>query len=367
MRGCCVFNYNPLYRFPIYDEIGKKFEFDIYIGDSIFEQLKSFDVNKLTGFKGWLHAKKIFNSRFIFHTGLKPLFNSDYDTYIVSADSTLLVVWLLLLYAKLFKKRIYLWGHGLKKSVQRPLTRLIYKAFYKSATGVFLYNNYNVKNMLELGCKKERLFVIHNSLDSHLHDSIYIQLKPSNIYRDHFNNDAPNIVFIGRIQKRMKVDQLVSAVRLLKQRGFKVNLTLIGPVIDDSFSGVEESERNNVWIYGACYDEKMTSQLLYDADLCVAPGTVGLTAIHSLSFGTPVITHDNYSELGPEFEAIHDNLTGSFFHQDDITDLAEKMLIWLKTDSVSREEVRKCARQEIINNWHVDAQIRVLTKALEIL
>lgn len=41
-----------------------------------------------------------------------------------------------------------------------------------------------------------------------------------------------------------------------------------------------------VWFYGACYNEKELSSLIYNADLCVAPGNIGLTAMHSMVFGT---------------------------------------------------------------------------------
>ena len=41
---------------------------------------------------------------------------------------------------------------------------------------------------------------------------------------------------------------------------------------------------------GAVFDES-NSELIYHSDLCVSPGNVGLTAIHSLTYGVPVATH----------------------------------------------------------------------------
>ena len=55
------------------------------------------------------------------------------------------------------------------------------------------------------------------------------------------------------------------------------------------------------WFYGACYDDVQTAQLIYDADICVSPGNVGLTAMHVMSFGTPVITHSNFVNQMPPF------------------------------------------------------------------
>ena len=39
-------------------------------------------------------------------------------------------------------------------------------------------------------------------------------------------------------------------------------------------------------------------------DITVSPDKVGLTAIHSMAYGRPVITHDNMDRQGPEVEAV---------------------------------------------------------------
>ena len=59
------------------------------------------------------------------------------------------------------------------------------------------------------------------------------------------------------------------------------------------------------------------------ADCCVSPGNVGLTAIHSLSLGTPVITHGNYFNQGPEVESVIQNETGLFFKENNVVSLSE--------------------------------------------
>lgn len=54
------------------------------------------------------------------------------------------------------------------------------------------------------------------------------------------------------------------------------------------------------------------AEFIYNADLCVSPGNVGLTAMHSLVFGCPVITHNCFEWQMPEFEAIQPGITGDF-------------------------------------------------------
>ena len=59
MKICCVFNYNPLYRLPIYSAMDKEFDCDFYFGDTVFQPMKAFDAEELKGFKGYLKTKRI--------------------------------------------------------------------------------------------------------------------------------------------------------------------------------------------------------------------------------------------------------------------------------------------------------------------
>jgi len=127
--------------------------------------------------------------------------------------------------------------------------------------------------------------------------------------------------------KNKKIDLLIDALDLLNVNGIKCNLVIIGK--DEEDTKIEKHIDKNqykgrIWLYGACYDEEIIGELIFNAQLCVSPGNVGLTAMHSLVYGTPVITHNNFSNQGPEFEAIIDGKTGSFFKEDSAEDLANK-------------------------------------------
>ena len=120
---------------------------------------------------------------------------------------------------------------------------------------------------------------------------------------------------------------------------------------------------NQVWFYGACYDEKVNAELLYNADLCVSPGNVGLTAIHSLMFGCPDLTHDNFKMQMPEFESIVSGKTGDFFEYGNVDSLAQKIGQWFD-NSKDRELIRKNCFEEIDNSWNPEYQIDVFKRAL---
>lgn len=358
---CCVFNYPPFYRKPIFDEMAKELSCDFFFGDNVFEPLVMFDVDKLRGFQSMLHSKRIYKG-YVWFQGCRKIFRKEYTDYLVTGTDEYLVNWLLIIYCKLTKKRLYFWSHGIKTKSFGFLEKIKIKTFFTSATGVFLYNRYTIPFMTNIGCMRERLFVLHNSLNTPIQSALYANQKKSDVFKAHFCNSNPTFLYIGRIQKRKKLDQLISAIELMKSNGCKVNLAIVGDVADDvTLPLLVEEKRltDSVWFYGASYDERKNAELIYNACACVSPGNVGLTAIHSLSYGTPVITNDNYTTQMPEFESIIDGVTGSFYREDDIEDLARHMLYWANRSDDEIDSTKKKCRDIVEREWSLSYQMSI--------
>ncbi|WP_264297021.1 glycosyltransferase [Escherichia coli] len=101
-----------------------------------------------------------------------------------------------------------------------------------------------------------------------------------------------------------------------------------------------------VTFMGEIHDESILSWLIYNSDICISPGNVGLTAMHSLVYGTPVITNNDFCHQMPEYEAIDEEKNGGFFEANNIESLAQKIEEWsnkiLTTDrGLLRNECRK--------------------------
>ena len=365
MKICCVFNYNSHYREPIYKSISENFDCDFYFGDNVFTPIKSFDATGLKGFRRYLKARR--TGKIIFHSGIRKIFSLKYTHYIITGEDLIFTNWLIILFAKLTGRKVYAWAHGVKSDKLKLKTKIVQKMFFLPLDGVFMYNEYFCKYMIKLGCKKEKLHVIHNSLDTDRQTEIYDSLSPGDIYKRHFGNDYPTMIYIGRIQKIKKTAMILEAMHHLAQQGIKINLVVVGKNVDDNDFEQKIAEyklEQNVWLYGPCFDEEKNSELIYNADVCVSPGNVGLTSIHSLTYGTPVVTNNNFNTQMPEFEAITDGVTGSFFIEDDIHSLAESIKPWLSQPADKREETRNAARAEIEKNWSVQSQIEVLKSVL---
>lgn len=364
---CCIFNLAPHYRYPIYSLMDRDLSCDFYFGDRVETSMKLMDVAALSGYKATLENKRILFNKFWWQKdAVKLVFKKQYRNFILTGDAGILSNWIIVFFCLLLGKQSYIWMHGLNKE-PTWIGKLLTYPFYGMATKFLLYGDFARDEMIKMGFPAKKMVCIYNSLDYDTQLKYRTQVKTPSVYSSHFDNTYPTIIYIGRIQKVKKVDMLIDAVSLLNNKGVNCNLVLVGENTDNiSLSQTIDKLKceEKVWVYGACYDEELISELIYNAAVCVSPGNVGLTAIHALSYGTPVITHNNYYNHGPEFEAITEGVTGSFFREDDVNDMCNKMEQWLMPDATKREQVRLAAYETIDTKYNPHYQMKVLNKLI---
>ncbi len=365
MKLCLIYNIASHYREAVFTEIDSNFDCDWYFGENKSD-IKEMDVSKLKSvkyYKSYGDPSKIY-----WQGALIPcLFKKEYQTYFVLAESRSISFFLFVLLKAIFfrKKKIYGWSHGWYGR-ENWLLRVLAKIKMSCMDGLFVYNNRSRNLMIDDGITPDKLFTIYNSLDYNKQLLLRKTVGISDVYKKHFGNDNPVIVFIGRLTEVKRLDILLKSVKLLREIGLDYNVVLIGSGSQEStLRGFVEKYNLSVWFYGACYDEKVTGELIYNADLCVSTGNIGLTAIHSLMFGCPVITHDDFPWQMPEFEAIQKGVTGDFFKKDDVRSLSDTITRWFAINH-DREEVRKACYKEIDTNWNPNNQIRIIKEHLKV-
>ncbi|WP_071145191.1 glycosyltransferase [Bacteroides ihuae] len=364
---CCIFNIPSLYREAIYLDIDNTYDCEWY-----FEQeengINLFDTNKLKSVHILKHDN--FISRFYTMKGLvKMVWNrKDYDKYLMVGTPMCVSLWVLCILLKIFhpRKQTYFWTHGWYGK-ETFAERVIKKNFHKLADDLFIYGNY-AKDLLEKeGLKSSKMHVIHNSLSYDVQIELRKQMQPTNIYKEHFCNSNPVLIFIGRLTPVKQLDMFVDAVAKLKAEGQNYNIVFVGdgPMRQSLEEQVEKAcLKDAVWFYGVCYDEKANAELVFNSDLCVAPGNVGLTAIHTLMFGCPVVTHSNFAYQMPEFEAVKEDQTGNFFERGSADSLKTTISEWFRLNGNQREHVRKECYKEIDEQWNPKFQMKVLKAVL---
>lgn len=365
---CLIYNTAPLYREAIFCAIDKEYDCDWYFGH-VKNDIKEMDTSQLKNVK---YYRTYGNpEKFYWKTGvLSLLFKKKYQNFFMLAESRSITDWIFFWLAFNFfpKKRIYLWTHGWYGKERSYEARLKLWLF-RHASGTFVYGDRARKLLIEQGVPEERLFVIHNSLDYDTHKSLREKMNLTNIFKDHFENDYPTMIFIGRLTKVKKLNLIIEALARLREKKENYNFVFVGE--GSEMENLKEIVNNlnlqrSVWFYGSCYDEKTNAELIYNADLCVSPGNVGLTAMHALSFGCPIITHNAFEYQMPEFEAIKRGVTGDFFKKDDVGDLSTTISKWFLTKHNMRDAVREACFNEIDTNWNPYYQMNMIKKNLKL-
>lgn len=363
---CILFSHASSYREPIYRLIDRTYRCDWHFSDEE-GGVPRFDTNIFE--RVAVHKHRRFG-RFHWIDGINGLLaKRENKTFLMLAGTVDLSCWLFFLRAKLFypKKKIYLWGHGWYGKETR-MEAFIKRLIFNSVSGIFVYGNYARQLMIGNGIDGRKIFVLHNSLNYAEQLDLRGKIKRSLVYESHFGNTDPNLIFIGRLTAVKKLDQVIRALAALKDRGVSCNLTFIGdgPMKETLIRLADDLDlRDRVWFYGACYDEKTNAELIYNADLCVAPGNVGLTAIHAMMFGCPVVSHNDFKWQMPEFESIVPGVTGDFFERDCVESLVSAIGRWLREKTSCREEVRSSCFREIDTQWNPGFQIEVIMNNLD--
>ena len=368
MKLCLIYNFAQHYRTSIFKLIDQEYDCEFVFGNK-YLNVKKMDYSLLNGKVTEIRTKELMGG-WLYRPGFQKMLRQDFDCFLMLGETRALSTWLFCIRARLFypRKRVYFWSHGWYGKESR-IESMVKSVFFRLPKGgVFLYGNYSRNLMIKKGFDPNKLFVIHNSLAYEEQRFLREHLSKGQIYKEHFGNDNPNLFFIGRLISSKKLDMILHAMTILCERGENYNMTFIGDGEQMEKLKILTKELkldHKVWFYGPCYEEKVLSEMIFNADLCVSPGNVGLTAMHAMVFGTPVMTHNDFPHQGPEFEAILDGITGSFFRANDIESLADSISRWFAEKSSQREIVRQACMKEIDENWTPHFQMEVLRKHLK--
>ncbi len=258
---------------------------------------------------------------------MKRLLLGQFDVAIAVGSPYSLTSWLLLLWGPLVGTRVLLWTHGLLGPESGPkwwLRRL----FYRCSSGLLLYGDRARRLLLVQGLGKTRMFVVKNSLDAdaqaRAETTISTDALASLRARLDIRPGERAVVFIGRLQPVKRLDLLVRATAALSARGQRVHVILLGEGREHEALerlAIECGVPELVHFEGARYEENAIAAYFAVSDLCVIPSGAGLTVMHALGYGTPVLTHDRPELQFPEVEAISPGETGDFYRQGDFDSL----------------------------------------------
>ncbi len=273
---------------------------------------------------------------------------NEFDALILLGNAYWPSTWLAAILGRLRGKRVLFWTHGWI-TPPRGAKGAFRNAFYRLAHGLLLYGHLAKQYGIEAGFDPGRLHVIYNSLDYDAQRAARATVSAEDersLRRELFGTDAVAVAICStRLIAIRRLDLLIEAAAKLRAEGLPVVLLLVGDGAERANLEKLAAERGvPAHFAGACYDEARLARYTMASNVTVAPGKVGLTAMQSLAFGTPVITHDEADDQMPEWEAIIPGRNGSLFRRNDADALAQAMRPWLTrpgVDAATRAECHK--------------------------
>lgn len=363
-----VYPYTPHYRSAVFRELVANNDamiFEIISGKNTID--KSIRTTTTPAENDHATLKNITIGKITIQLGLiGRIVKHNYDGLVFLGNPYIITTWLYALIARVLGIRVFFWTHGWL-SAENSLKTVLRNTFYRLADGLLLYGDRAKDIGINHGFRPNSLFPIYNSLDYNLQRKTRQHIIDSNASSKEilpkFIANSIYFACVARLTAACQFDIAIEALAILKKAHVKIPLVLIGAGPEaDKLKNLAKERQVEVIFLGEQYQEELIGTILLNSRAVVSPGKVGLTAMHSLAYGTPVITHGDFSTQMPEYEAITPGTTGDFFKKGDAKDLAYTLLRWYNKPRTQEE--RESCIQVIENKYNPRTQVRLIRDAI---
>jgi glycosyltransferase involved in cell wall biosynthesis len=240
-------------------------------------------------------------------------------------------------------RKIIYWGQGrdLLDSGNR-LKNLAYAIELAMSDAIVLYAEHLKKYVSNRYCHK--IFVANNTL-CFTYKGLSEGKTRNNILAQFGILTKRNVICIGRIQKRKRIDNLVEAFRYMNRPD--IGLILVGP---DEGGILDQVDDKNIYKLGPIYGDRRFD-LVAAADVYCLPGAVGLSIIDAFACGIPFVTEegDESAEIG----YLKNGVNGYIVPRGDTMQMSQKLQLLLD-DEVLRKCFSDSAKRQFVENATMD-------------
>jgi len=275
-------------------------------------------------------------------TGLwKIACSKKFDTLIIRGNVNCVSTWYVSVLARLYGKRVFFWGHGWRRRVS-GIKKWIRQLMFKTPNAFLYYGKAGRDLGVEYGFDAAHTFIINNSQEMLKYEDRSLEERrglKSQLFAD---PNRPTAICSTRLTSRKKLHQLLEAVAMLPNSS-RPNVLIVGDGPErERLESLSLELGVDCHFQGACYDEEKMRDFFACSTVAVCPAAVGLSAIHSLNYGVPMLTNNHFENHGPEFEAIRPGETGDFFDTDDIDSMASAISKWTQSEFPTHEARSRC-------------------------
>jgi glycosyltransferase involved in cell wall biosynthesis len=331
----------PHYRSPVFVELSKRSQIDltVFYGKGLATGSQANDDKPFD-----LNAVKLFTIPFVFRRGnalqlrvwhptlLFHFIYNQFDIVITEPSTNFLNNISVFIYCKLFKKKMIWYESGVSKSrlksKKRYILELIIKKFIYTADAFITYNsfahNYLIANY---NISPNKIFRAQNTINMEPvnREKKIFQPKVIETKKNLGINTEKVIAFIGGIEKRKKVENIIMAAKKYSEKYNSCVALIVGDGPDLDYYKKHYSNNGYPVIYvGKRIDD--AALMLLISDIVILPGEGGLAINHAFACGKPFIgTNECVSGDDSIRDYVIDGYNGYVAEVDSVDDLVNKI------------------------------------------
>lgn len=301
----------------------------------------------------------------LWQSGAVPLaLSGQCEAFVFLGNPFIVSTWIAAPIARIRGIKVFFWTHGWIRD-EHGIKDWLRSTFYRMAHALLLYGERARQLGLKRGFADRALHVIGNSLNFDKQRAMRTALLADPERLSSAKLERPFFLVVSRLIKSARVDLAIAALAQFQQAA---SLVVVGEGPERlTLEAAAAAKSVDVLFTGALYSEEELAPYFLNCVAVVSPGKVGLLAMHALAYGAPVITHGDPDRQMPEFEAIEDGVTGSFFRADDEVDLAAKMAAMIANPLTDLEIKKRRTRAvaTIEQGYTPGSQVHRIERALD--
>lgn len=319
----------PKYRNPVFRELSRRPGIDFQLFFSNDEPVKNVEPD---GFRATPIATRLLTRRprLLWRKAHLDLVDPKRFDVIVAGWNTRYVSLIpCLLKAARLNVPVVLWGHGYSK--RETFLKRSFRDFVANlATALIFYGHTGCKRFVARHGRPERAFVALNTLDQSEIQAARKKVLEAPGFLEEFKrknglDKGPVLLFVSRLVQDNRTDLLILAAKRLLPDFPDLRVVIVGGGEEEqhlrTVAKSAQVEQHTIFT-GAIYEEAQLAPWFLSASLFVYPSNMGLSLLHAMGYGLPVITTDQSSTWAPELDGLKPWLNGMTFNHESVEDLA---------------------------------------------
>ena len=361
------------YRVPVFRELARRPGIDLLVCYGKVRELRNGEPEGFPSMYVPYYAFSVPGGGFVWQMAPNSLVSPKRcDVLVLSWNVRFLALPLVLLKSRLLRIPTVLWGHGYSKH-EHPFKRSLRSMLARLADAVVFYNYGAADDLATNALPRARTFVALNTVDQ----------SPVRVQYDYWSQrpgdlaafkaekrlgEGPNLLFVSRLMPQNNLSLALQAVDQIRKKHPSVRLLIVGEGDDEANLKATVARlgiEHNVSFEGAIYDEAVIAKYFMTADAFVYPKNIGLSLIHAMGYGLPVITSDLTSSQNPEIEAlVHDDNSLLFAHEN--LDALIATILSLHNDKAKKARLSDNALYTIRERYNVARMVDGLEAAIKL-